>query len=596
MLVAGIALALLAKVPASEAALGYEPASSNPVIALGGTDPLGVAIDQSSQQIYAAVPIGAGGEGPGFVAQLEPSGSPTAASPFTGGSTPVFVGVAVDPSSPSPHSIYVAESVAMLPQGTFGASRIVPFSASGVMGTPFATENPANVAPQIAVDSSGRIFYPSITAAAVKVYNSSGAVQETILCGGCPGGAFDEPIAAALDAANNLYVVDQANGRVLKFTHSSGPYVYSAELQTGKQAVAVAVDTTNGSVLVGDYPGGNSYHVVAYDSGGAQFDDFGGGLFHEGFPPVDGRLAVNATTHKVYVGDVGGGSLRVFELTTIHPPTATTEPASSVGQVGATLNAKVNANLHAISDCHFEYADDAFFQAHGFSGSTQRPCPSLPSGSNDTLEGSVAGSLAPDTTYHFRVVATNNAGTSTGNPQSFTTMPQAPAAVTTEPAVSLSTAGATLKGKVNPHGGAVSSCKFEYGPTTAYGKSASCPTPIGNVTTDVAESFRATGLTPTTTYHFRLAVTTNAGTVNGNDAEFTTLSPLSEELPREESLPGAGPIAPLPTPISIPTVEPPKRLLCRRGFSKRRVHGKLRCVKKKKKHSRRGRRSHKAAR
>jgi len=568
------------------ASVGYEPDPGTPTIALRGEAPSGVAVDQANGRIYVAMTSGNFyGEEPGYIDQLEANGTATADSPFTTGAQPVFSGVAVNPMT---HSIYAAEYVVVSPFGTFGSSRVVPFSASGAMGTPFATDNADNAAAQIAVDASGRIFFPNADAGTIDVYNSSGSVQEAIACSGCPGGELAEPTSVALDSAGNLYVVDHHDGRVLEFTHAGGPYVYASEFQSGQRADAVAVDGSNGSVLVGDVSGSAGYHIVAYDPSGEQFDDFGSGLITEGFPPSEPQIAIRSSTHQVYVGDPGSDSLRVFAPATIYPPTVTTEPASPVGQIEATLISKVNANLHGTTDCHFEYANDAFFQEHGFAGSTQKPCPSLPAGSRDWTEKLDLTGLSLATTYHYRVVAKNNAGTDVGNPEEFTTLPEAPATVTTEPAASVGLARATLRGSVNSHGGTVSSCTIEYGLTQSYGKSINCPAAVGIGGGDVSESANVTGLTPATTYHYRLTATSNAGSAQGDDVEFTTLSPPPEETETGGEGSGAGgsggtvgvewPTA--PSPSAAPSPAPKKRHACRKGFRKARVHGKRRCVKK----------------
>jgi phosphodiesterase/alkaline phosphatase D-like protein len=265
----------------------------------------------------------------------------------------------------------------------------------------------------------------------------------------------------------------------------------------------------------------------------------------------------------------------------MHPPTVTANPASPIGQVKATMKATVNANFHATSACYFEYADDVSFQANGYAGASQADCPSLPDGSSNTGVSVTLSSLAPSTTYHYRIVAANNAGTETSGSVTFTTLPLTAATVSTEPASSVAITEAKISGKVNPHGGSVSDCHFEYGPTLSYGTSVTCPTAVGIVDADVSENRNIAGLLPATTYHYRLSVTTNAGAVAGTDREFTTSSPPSPEEPppSESSAP-----APRPAPIVIPpTVDPPKRLVCRKGFRKRRVHGKLRCVKRHKK-------------
>lgn len=568
------------------ASLGYEPASPASV-AVQGEDPQGVAIDQSSEEIYVAIPVSHFSQSPGElklgqIDQLSPSGSPTAASPFAAEEGRIFSGVAVNPIT---HAVYALETAVETPIGTLGtAGKMDQFSSAGVMGTQFSTGNVIGEGPKLAVDSSGRVFVPSAVSHGVLVFNSSGALQETVTCAGCAGGEFVEPISLALDAANNLYVVDVQGDRVVKFVKSGGSYAYAGILQSGQQAATVGVDPSTGSVFVGDYPGAG-YHIVAYDSSGVRFDDFGADIFSGSMfgTGAAGQIAVNAATHRLYASDPASNALRVFDLVTIHPPTASTAPATLVGQVEATIRATVNAKLHATTDCHFEYADDTAFQANGFTGSSQATCSSLPDGSSPISVNAHLTSLPPETIYHYRVVATNDAGSVTSSAEEFTTLPEAAATVTTEPASSVTQSTGTLKGKVNTHGGTVTSCKFEYGVTQAYGKTVACPGSIGITSADVAKSVNVGGLAPETTYHYLLAVTTNAGTVEGEDLEFTTLAPPPEEPDPEEPDPeGGGPVSSPPPPIvPAPVVVPPvKRLVCRKGFRKRRVHGKLRCVKK----------------
>ena len=76
---------------------------------------------------------------------------------------------------------------------------------------------------------------------------------------------------------------------------------------------------------------------------------------------------------------------------------------------------------------------------------------------------------------------------------------------------------------MNPNGGEVSECKFEYGTTTAYGSTASCASLPGSGTSPVAVSASLTGLTANTTYHFRISATNAGGTSKGSDETFKTL-------------------------------------------------------------------------
>jgi hypothetical protein len=100
----------------------------------------------------------------------------------------------------------------------------------------------------------------------------------------------------------------------------------------------------------------------------------------------------------------------------------------------------------------------------------------------------------------------------------------APIAQTTG-AVSVGSTTAELRGNVDPQG-EDTSYHVEYGTTTAYGNS----TPIrttgaGTVSQFVAEP--VTGLTPRTTYHFRVVATNPSGTSNGADQVFVTQASTS---------------------------------------------------------------------
>jgi hypothetical protein len=101
--------------------------------------------------------------------------------------------------------------------------------------------------------------------------------------------------------------------------------------------------------------------------------------------------------------------------------------------------------------------------------------------------------LLPGGLYHFRLVASNIAGTTLGTNQSFTAIALAPT-VTTLPASSITTTSATLNATVNPGGGAIAAY-FQYGLTTNYDLRGPTFRPgFTNVPLPVADLI--TGLTP----------------------------------------------------------------------------------------------------
>jgi len=92
--------------------------------------------------------------------------------------------------------------------------------------------------------------------------------------------------------------------------------------------------------------------------------------------------------------------------------------------------------------------------------------------------------------------------------------------VTTGPAQQVQFASATVTGTVNPNGTATS-YYFQYGPTAAYGTATSA-TSVGAGSAGVAVQQPLSGLSASTTYHYRLVAVSTAGTVAGSDLTFAT--------------------------------------------------------------------------
>jgi hypothetical protein len=541
--------------------------------------PRGLAVDQENGDIYVAIAstnpmTAAPGEVLRFNSDLSADGTFAPGGGF-------YTGVALDPVS---HGFFAAQMELRTSFGNFGTPRLDRFSSTGTSAGSFALGFTDSL-PPIATDSAGHIYFPNVNTHSVQVFSSAGTLLANLTCSGCPGGSFGKPASVAFDAAGALYVADAEPDRVVKLTSSGGAYSFSSLIQSGRGAGAVAVDPVSGDILVGDMPGGSDYHIVAYDSSGTEFDDFAAGIFPDstsGYGALSAyQIAVNGTTHEVYVGSYPD-KFYLFEKATIAPPSATAEPATGVNQLGATLNATVNAKGHAVLECEFEYTDEADFLVNGFSDATAVDCPVDPDGTSAVHLARIVSGLSPSTGYRYRLRATSSGGSTVSSEKSFETLPELPPVATTEAAQAITPSTATARATVNPRGGVVSNCHFELGTSVAYGTSLPCPTSPGAATTGVAEAGSLTGLAATTTYHYRIVVHTNAGTATGDDVEFTTADPPVEPLPEAPASPassGEPPPSPSPPPPPPPTVTPHPPV-CKKGFHRRRVRGKLRCVRK----------------
>jgi hypothetical protein len=138
-------------------------------------------------------------------------------------------------------------------------------------------------------------------------------------------------------------------------------------------------------------------------------------------------LTPGTTYHLRVVATNFGGTTHGPSVTFTTPDVPSVEGSSvaDVSQTSARLNALVTANASPTT-ARFEY---------GTSSAYGQSTMATPIGSNlfaQQVEADIPG-LAPGTEYHFRVVATNGIGTTTGPDQSFATQPVPQAAPSPSP-------------------------------------------------------------------------------------------------------------------------------------------------------------------
>lgn len=213
-----------------------------------------------------------------------------------------------------------------------------------------------------------------------------------------------------------------------------------------------------------------------------------------------------------------------FSFTTPAAPFVTSSAASSLSSTGATLNGSVvgNGDLGGTSTTVvFQYSLNSDMS----SAVEVSPTSNATIAGGDSNSSSVSKALTglqTGSTYYFRVKATNNYGTNYGSILSFT-LTGAPT-VTTQSATSITTTSAQLNGTVNANADATTSIVFNWGTSSGSLTNSLSVTPTsvsGNSNTAVIGNL--TGLSPNTTYYYKITATNSINSTQSTPAtSFTT--------------------------------------------------------------------------
>ena len=292
---------------------------------------------------------------------------------------------------------------------------------------------------------------------------------------GTPDGSFGEPWGVAVDSAGNLYVLDKGKHVIDEF-NSAGLFV--------------------GEVNGNGVPGGSFTAPEAIAAG---------------------------PTGKVYVADRGTPAVVDVFGPSVVLPDVTNGPATNVEPTTVTLTGTVNPDEAGAATCQFVWGATS---AYGHVASCSAGVPN--GGSPVAVHAQLVG-LEPNTTYHYRLQASNANGTNPGEgDRTFTTT--GPPIVSGESVTSVTGDSATLGAGINPHG-VPTTYYFQYGTSIAYGSEAPVPpgTPIGSGEEEVSASVHLQGLVASTVYHYRVVAVNAVGTADGPDESFVTQAAGTEQ-------------------------------------------------------------------
>jgi len=400
---------------------------------------------------------------------------------------------------------------------------IYTFTPTGVRST-FAS----GLSGALAFDNAGNLFVADGGSGSILKFTPGGA-RSTFVSGLDGGGGL------AFDRAGNLFVTDggsivgPGHGHLYKFTPNGVRSTLASGFITPG---ALAFDSTGNLFLVdgGDIDGlGNAIYKFTPNGVRTTFANFGdlgvaidsaNNLF---VPYFDGNIYkfTPAGVHSVFANipsnfqsGITPGALAFQPTTptpTPGPPVVTTNSATFVASFSATLDASLNP--HGLSTTfHFQYGTTT---AYGLTTAPQTQTGNTPRNVTANIN-----SLTANTTYHFRIVASNADGTRMGADRVFTTRTMTgPPVVIARPASSITGSSATLHGSLDPHG-LTTTVHFQYGTTTSYGHHTANQTDTGNTYRNIASNI--TGLAAHTTYHFRIVATNTGGARMGADKTFAT--------------------------------------------------------------------------
>jgi hypothetical protein len=497
----------------------------------------GVAVDQSGGDVYVVDTSGSGVDSSGAVQRFESSG--TYVSQLHGATTAAGSlslstdsHIAIDRSGTSSEgTAYVTDSnnnlVVAFDTETTGLE--TAFDTDGQLDGSATPAGSFSTPCGIAVDqSNGNVLVADQNSNRIWIFDSSGKYLDRIADSTLSG-----PCGLALTSANDLYVRNAFDGKVLRFNkvganeYSFASTLYAPAEEPGASDVAVNPSDDHVYVDKGD-------RITHYDSGGSPIATFGQETLSQPQTLFESRgVAVDSSSGHVYASD--GAELKTFgPLVTL--PDATTSGVENVTGETARLKGTVDPAGGPEAECNFEFGID---QTYGSSA----PCePAGPYFAPEAVHADLTG-LSPATEYHYRLHATSAEGETFGADKTFAT--DGPPLIVSFSASEVTSTTAKLVGEINPSG-ASATYRFEY--TTeadfeaaGFANATAAPVPdrnIGSGNIAISVSELVVGLSPNTKYRLRVITTNSIGTT---ESEVKTIKTFAlPQAPTQGQFPGEG--------------------------------------------------------
>jgi phosphodiesterase/alkaline phosphatase D-like protein len=412
------------------------------------------------------------------------------------------VAIAVDNSGTSSNEdVYVADITVT---GLEGYGRIEKFTSTGayLATIPLSEREGGRSFMGLAVDTNGKVWLAEIeNGLRVDEFDASGGLIT----------AWKDPSNAdpglAVDLSENVYADTGYNGgAITAFLTKYNNVGENLGFPSNCCSDGLAFDTATGELFAD-----NETSVTQFDSSGNVIRQFGSGSLSSGQ-----GIAVDPGTGTVYVADSTKGVIEAFPVVTL--PDVSVLPPSEVKRTSVTLHGTVKPDGIDANGLRFEYG---LTNAYGTSEATSPPaCPATETECPVTVN--LTG-LKLETTYHYRLDASNVNGTNNSQDVTFTTAP-AVSGVSSGSASNVTPTSATITGSLEPEG-LETHYYCQYGFDTAYGLTS--PAPPGSETRAASGSpatCALSALQPRRTYHFRLVATNSYGTTVGADQTLVTPS------------------------------------------------------------------------